>query len=154
MCPLASYTLTQGTQRHALVITYLQYSSDQQDLDSIHSQCTQFSSSPLEPDLGHNCRTLLNHVLCQCSSPENHSRGQQGIHNQLRESSFFCSDINPITEHAVMLQIEYSLSNSHQPLSASNFIILCNVSVSRDLLQAIIQFWNTPICFCRIITKP
>jgi len=33
--------------------------------------------------------------------------------------------------------------NSHQSLSASNFIILCNVSVSRDLLQAIIQFFNT-----------
>ena len=32
-----------------------------------------------------------------------------------------------------MLQIEYSLVNSHQSLSASNFIILSNVSVSRDL---------------------
>ena len=46
-----------------------------------------------------------------------------------------------------MLQIEYSLANSHQSLSASNFIILCNVSVSRDLLRAIIQFWNTQCVF-------
>ena len=39
----------------------------------------------------------------------------------------------------VMLQIEYSFANSHQSLSASNFITLCNVSVSRDLLRAIIH---------------
>ena len=44
---------------------------------------------------------------------------------------------------AVMLQIEYSLTNSHHSLSISNFIIFCKVSVSRDLLRAIIQFWNT-----------
>jgi len=42
-----------------------------------------------------------------------------------------------------MLKIEYSLAYSHQSLSALNFIILCNVSVSRDLLRTIIQFWNT-----------
>ena len=38
-----------------------------------------------------------------------------------------------------MLTIEYLLANSHQSLSASNFIILCNVSVSRDLLWAILE---------------
>ena len=36
---------------------------------------SQFSSSPLEPDLGHNCRTPLNPLLCLCNSPEIHSEG-------------------------------------------------------------------------------
>ena len=49
----------------------------------------------------------------------------------------------------VMLQIEYSFANSHQSLSASNFIMLCNVSVSRDLLRAIILFWNTQCIIAR-----
>ena len=43
----------------------------------------------------------------------------------------------------VMLTTEYSLANSHQSLSASNFNILCNVSDPRYLLLAIIQFLNT-----------
>ena len=43
----------------------------------------------------------------------------------------------------VRLTTEYLLGNSHQSLSASNFNILCNVLVLRDLLQAIIQFLNT-----------
>ena len=38
---------------------------------------------------------------------------------------------------------KYSLTNSYQSLNASNFNILCNVSVPRDLLRAIIQFLNT-----------
>jgi len=41
-----------------------------------------------------------------------------------------------------MLKLTIRFANSHQSLSASN-ITLCNVSISRDLLQAIIQFWNT-----------
>ena len=49
-----------------------------------------------------------------------------------------------------MLQIEYSLANSHQSLSASNFIILCNVSVSRDLLRAIIH----TMCFPELYDCP
>lgn len=69
---------------HALVITYLQYSSDQQGSDSTHSQCIQNSSSPLEPNLGHSCRTLSNHMLCQCSSQETHSGEPQGNHSQLK----------------------------------------------------------------------
>ena len=42
-------------RRHALVTkTYPECSSDQQGLDSTHSQCTQLSSFPLEPDLGYS----------------------------------------------------------------------------------------------------
>ena len=42
-------------RRHALVTkTYQQSSSGQQGLESTHSQCTQLSSSPLEPDLGYS----------------------------------------------------------------------------------------------------
>ena len=42
-----------------------------------------------------------------------------------------------------MLPTKYLLTNSHQSLSASNFNILCNVSVLKDFLWAIIQFLNT-----------
>ena len=63
--------------------TYLQCSSDHQGLDSTRSQCTQLSSFPLAPDLGHSCRTPLNLLLCQCSSPEIHSVAQQVDHSQL-----------------------------------------------------------------------
>jgi len=40
------------------------------------------------------------------------------------------SDVMLDNYYTSLLQIEYSLANSHQCLSASNFIILCNVSVS------------------------
>ena len=66
------------------IVIYLLCSSDQQGLDSTHSQYTQLSSSPLEPDLGYNCRTPLNHLLCQCSSPEIHYGEQSGDHSQLK----------------------------------------------------------------------
>jgi len=68
-----------------MTTTYQRCSSDQQDLNSTHSHSTQFSSSPLEPNLGHNCRTLLNHFLCQSSSPVIHSREQSGGHVNWRE---------------------------------------------------------------------
>ena len=64
--------------------THLQYSSHQQGLDSTHWYCTQLSSSPLESDVGHSCRTPLNILLCHCSSPEIHSMEQQVDHSQLK----------------------------------------------------------------------
>ena len=85
-CVHAISNHTQGIRLHALVTTtYQQCSSNQQDLDSIHFQCTQISSSQQEPDLGHSCRTPLNHLLCWCRSQETHSTGQQGDHSQLKE---------------------------------------------------------------------
>ena len=62
----------------------LQCSSDQQGLDSIHFQCIQHSSSPLELDVGYNCRTPLNPLLCQCSYPEIRFVGYQVDHSQLK----------------------------------------------------------------------
>ena len=64
---------------------YLQCSSGQQGLDSTHSQCTQLSFPSLEPDLGHSCRMLLNHLLCQCSLSLIHSVGYKESHSQLGE---------------------------------------------------------------------
>ena len=71
------------------------------------------------------------------------------IPEEVRLQSRVYDSLNPkqplsrAKDWAVMLQIEYSLANSHHSLSISNFIIFCKVSVSRDLLRAIIQFWNT-----------
>ena len=69
----------------SLYTTYQQSSSGQQGLDSTHSQCTQLSFPSLEPDLGHSCRTLLNHLLCQCSLSQIHSVGYQVDHSRLKE---------------------------------------------------------------------
>ena len=65
------------------LMTYQQSSSDQQGLDSTHSQCTQLSFPSLEPDLGHSCRMLLNHLLCQCSLSLIHFVGYKENHSQL-----------------------------------------------------------------------
>ena len=72
---------------NTVTTTYLQYSSCQQDLDSIYSLCTQFSSSPLEADLDHSCRTPLNSPLCWCSFPQFHSGGQWGDHSHLERKN-------------------------------------------------------------------
>ena len=63
--------------------TYLQSKLRLQGLDSIHSLCTQTSSSSQEQNPGHSRRTPLNPLLCQCSSPKIHSVGQEVNHSQL-----------------------------------------------------------------------
>ena len=77
------------------LMTYQQSSSDQQGLDSTHSQCTQLSFPSLEPDLGHSCRMLLNHLLCQCSLSQIHSVGYQVDHSQLGESKRGLISLSP-----------------------------------------------------------
>ena len=63
-------------RRHALVTkTYPECSSDQQGLDSTHSQCTQLSFFPLEPDVGYSWKMSQNHLLYQCSLSQIHFEG-------------------------------------------------------------------------------
>ena len=79
------YTKYNDILRAVTIYTYLQSSSNQQGLDSTHSQCTQLSFPSLEPDLGHSCRMLLNHLLCQYSLSLIHSVGYQVDHSRLKE---------------------------------------------------------------------
>ena len=50
--------------RYLITAAYLQSNLKHQGRDSIQFQCKQTSSSSLEPDLGHSCRTPLNLLLC------------------------------------------------------------------------------------------
>ena len=100
--------------------TYQQSSSSQQGLDSTHSQCTPHSFPSLEPDVGHSCRMLLNHLLCQWSLLLIHFGGYKENHSQLGESGIELSLISFVTwlpadqQHTVYLFLNvtfYSLHN-------------------------------------------
>jgi len=70
MCTSASHHRCSLAYYYTFVCNIPAKQSNQQGLDSTHSQCTQLSSTD---GLGHSYRTPLNPLLCQHSSPEIHS---------------------------------------------------------------------------------
>ena len=96
--------------------TYQQSSSDQQDLDSNHSQYTQLSSFPLEPDIGYSCRTPLNPLQCQCNSPEIHVVGQEVDHSQLHRGCMFKLQANSVPPNLNYINTQVSLAPRKQSL--------------------------------------
>ena len=111
--------LQQTIMKVPYAATYLQSKLRLQGLDSIHSLCTQTSSSSLEQNLGHSCRTPLNPLLCQCSSPEIHSAGQEVDRSQLELDYMIFSvtykrPCTPILDVSTIMKVNWKSSTSHR----------------------------------------
>ena len=149
--------------------TYQQSSSSQQGLDSTHSQCTQLSFPSLEPDLGHSCRMLLNHLLCQCSLSLIHFVGYKENHSQLGESGIKICLISFVTwppadqQHTVYVFLNVTFYNLHNIAEVPGLhlwvkswhhgrVILLILKYKYRYLQIILDVWQDQNCDCQLHT--